>query len=195
VGRDDTSQITALLRQVRQGDRNAADKLLPLVYWELHRMAQHHFRGERGDHTLQPTALVNEAYQRLFGDGMVDWRDRHHFFAVASLHMRNLLVDHARALHAGKRNGDRIKLSLDEIEETVYRDDGDLLLLDLALSRFERLYPRESKVVELRFFCGFSEAEAAELLGVSLATLKRDWTFAKAWLFDQLGDQGLGAGD
>ncbi len=179
-------QITALLALVRGGDQQAAGQLLELVYPELRRLAQHYMGRERPAHTLQATALVHEAYLRIFGSEPIEWQDRAHFFAVAARNMRQILVDHARSREAERHGGGRVQVSLDAATEVALGPDYDLIALDEALARLEALDPRASRVVELRFFGGLTETEAAEVLGISLATLKRDWEFARAWLFGQL---------
>ena len=180
-------EITGLLAQLRSGHQEAASQLMDLVYPELRRLAQHYMQRERPNHTLQATALVHEAYLRIFGTEAIQWQNRAHFFAVAAQQMRRILVDHARRLGAEKREGGRIKLSLDDVPGLPAKHDEDLVALDEALKGLEKLDPRAGRVVELRFFGGLTEKEAAEVLGISVATLKRDWEFAKAWLFDQLG--------
>ena len=179
-------QITALLALVRGGDQQAAIQLLELVYPELRRLAQHYMDRERPGHTLQATALVHEAYLRIFGSEPIEWQDRAHFFAVAAKQMRQILVDHARAREAERRGGGRVRVSLDAVTEVSLGPDYDVIALDETLARLEALDVRASRVIELRFFGGLTEAEAAEVLGISPATLKRDWEFARAWLFGQL---------
>ena len=179
-------QITALLALVRAGDSQAAGQLLELVYPELRRLAQHYMDGERPGHTLQATALVHEAYLRIFGSAPIDCQDRAHFFAVAAKQMRHILVDHARAREAKRRGGTRVQVPLDAVTELALGPDCDLIALDEVLARLEALDPRASRMVELRFFGGLTEPEAAEVMGISPATLKRDWEFARAWLFNQL---------
>ena len=179
-------EITALLGQVRRGDPKAASQLIGLVYPELRRLAQHYMGRERPGHTLQATALVHEVYLRIFGSEPIEWQDRAHFFAVAAKQMRQILVDHARAREAARRGGPRVQVSLGAVTEVALQPDYDLIALDETLARLEALDPRASRMVELRFFGGLTEAEAAEALGISPATLKRDWEFARAWLFDQL---------
>ncbi len=180
-------EFTILLAEYHSGDQDAAQQLIAVVYQELRRLAQFYLQQERADHTLQATALVHEAYLRLFsGDGDFAWRDRAHFFAIAARQMRRVLVDYARQRQTDKRFGGTIKLSLEEITGKAVEQDEDLVALDEALHQLEVIAPRASQVVELRFFAGLLEKEAAEVLGISLATLKRDWDFAKAWLFSQL---------
>lgn len=178
--------FSALLTEYRSGDQDAGKQLAVVVYQELRRLAQYYLQRERPDHTLQATALVHEAYVRLFGDGECAWRDRAHFFNVAAQQMRRLLVDHARAAQADKRYGGKLKVSMEALTGVAEERDDDLITLDEALGRLEALYPRASQVVELRFFGGLTEKEAAEVLDISTATLKRDWDFAKAWLYRQM---------
>ena len=187
------TEFTALLYEWRQGNQKAAAQLVTLVYQDLRQMARHYLRQEGAGHTLQPTALVHEVYLRLFGEGDCEWRDRAHFFAVAAQQMRRILVDHARTLPVDKRHGHRAALSLEEAAGSAEVRREELIALDEALSRLEQLYPRASQMVELRFFCGMTEEETAKVLGISVATLKRDWTFARAWLLDQIS--GAGAQD
>jgi RNA polymerase sigma-70 factor (ECF subfamily) len=180
-------EFTVLLAQFRGGNKEAGDLMVSVVYQELRRLAQYYMGRERRDHTLQATALVHEAYIRLFGGEGCHWRDRHHFFAVAAAQMRRLLVDRARANKAGKRDGGLIQVPLEEVTGRTVNQDEDLMALDEALGRLKAVSPRASRMVELRFFGGLTEAEVAELLGISTATLRRDWDFAKAWLYRQIG--------
>lgn len=179
-------EFTALLDEYRAGDRTAGERLVAIVYQELRRLAQYYLRNERPGHTLQATALVHEAYLRLFGSEVCEWRNRAHFFAVAARQMRRLLVDHARAVNAEKRHGARIIVPLEEVTGKAPERDEDIVAMDEALTRLEQVSSRAGQVVELRFFGGLTETEAAETLGISTATLKRDWDFAKAWLYRQL---------
>ncbi len=179
-------QITDLLALVRAGDKQAARQLVELVYPELRRLAQHYMDQERTGHTLQATALVHEVYLRIFEAEPITWQDRAHFFAVAAKHMRQILVDHARSRQAEKRGGGRVQVTLSAVTEVALGPDYDVIALDEALARLESLDLRASRVVELRYFGGLTEPEAAEVLGISLATLKRDWEVARAWLFSQL---------
>jgi len=181
-----SNDFTALLIEYRNGNQEAGRQLVGVVYQELRRLAQYYLKQERPDHTLQATALVHETYMQLFGDGVCDWRDRAHFFNVAAQQMRHLLVDHARAARAEKRYGGKLKLSLEALTGVAEERDEDLIALDEALERLEALYPRASRAVELRFFGGLTEKETAEVLGISIATLKRDWDFARAWLYGQI---------
>jgi RNA polymerase sigma factor (TIGR02999 family) len=178
--------VTALLRDWRAGDEAALNRLVPLVERELHRIAGRLMRGERGGHSLQPTALVNEAYLRLFDVQHMDWHDRAHFLAMAARLMRRVLVDHARSKGYQKRGGDAVRVTFDELQIGGTTADVQLLALDKALTALGRLDERKAKVVELRFFAGLSVAETADVLGVSAETVMRDWKFAKAWLLQQL---------
>ena len=183
----DSHDITALLGRWRDGEPGAADQLISLVYGQLHRIAEREMRREQDGHTLQTTAVVQEAYLRLFQAEPVDCRDRGHFFAVAARQLRRVLVDHARHRDSEKRGGGVVKLSLWESDGGGVGIDERLLAVDQALARLEALDARAAKIVELRFFGGLSEAEAAESMGISVATPKRDWDFAKTWLTAQLG--------
>ena len=175
--------ITHLLVDLENGDKEALDKLLPLVYDELRRLADHYLRRERADHTLQATALVHEAYLRLVDQKEVRWQNRAHFFGVAAQMMRRILVDHARALHTTKRGSGGIKLALDDIIEMGNEQASDMVALDEALTALEAFDPQKSRIVELRFFGGLSIEETAEVLGMSTATVIRQWRMAKAWLY------------
>jgi RNA polymerase sigma factor (TIGR02999 family) len=186
VGQEHALALTTLLEGVRRGDRAALDELTVRVYPELRRIAAHYMRLERPEHTLQTTALINEAYLHLFGEDSPGWQNRAHFFAAVAREMRHILVDHARARNALKGPGHHRHLPLSDIQGLGITGDDDLLALDEALTRLERVEPRASRVVELRFFAGLGEREAADALEISISTLKRDWTFAKAWLFSQL---------
>jgi RNA polymerase sigma-70 factor (ECF subfamily) len=179
-------EVTQLLAQLRAGERDAESKLIPLVYAELRRLAAHYLRGERADHTLQPTALVHEAYIRLTGLHEVDWQSRSHFFATAATVMRRILVDHARAQNANKREGCRDAVSLEEAFVVSPARSAQVIALDDALDRLAKLDLRRSKIVELRFFGGLSEEETGEVLGISARTVKRDWRVAKAWLYNEV---------
>jgi RNA polymerase sigma-70 factor (ECF subfamily) len=175
--------------QLTDGDHDALDALLPLVYAELRRLAAGYLRRERHGHTLQPTALVHEAYLRMIDQTQVRWQNRAHFFGVAAQMMRRILVDHARSQQAEKRGGDVQKLSLDENIDVSGERASDLVALDEALQRLAEIDPTKSRVVELRFFGGLSVEETAEVLGVSAPTVKRQWRMAKAWLFGQVQKQ------
>ncbi len=190
-----SAEVTKLLRRWRSGDQAALDGLLPMVYDELRRLAHRSMRGERADVTLQPTALVAEAYLRLV-DMEVAWNDRVHFFAVAANLMRRILVDEARRRQAQKRGGVERPLSLEELsiqgfEAMEQGKDTDLVLLDQALTRLEELDSRKGKVIELRCFAGMTIEETAQVLGISHATVERDLKMAKAWLAkEMLADSG-----
>jgi RNA polymerase sigma factor (TIGR02999 family) len=174
--------VTALLLAWRDGDESALARLTPLVLDELRSLARQYMRRERADHTLQPTALVNEAYVRLVGARLVPWQDRHHFFGVTARLMRQVLVDFARARGAGKRGASDRRIELDSAVAIVSERREDLLSLDAALTALAEVDPRKAAVVELRFFGGLSIEEAADHLRVSTETVKRDWRLAKAWL-------------
>ena len=181
-----TGEITRLLGELRQGNRKAEEKLVPLVYKQLYRLAVHHMRQERADHTLQPTALVNEAYLHLAAQWGTNWRDRAHFFGVAARLMRQILVEHARAHRAEKRGGLLHKVSLDEALEFSLERSREMIALDDAIKALEQFGPRQSRVVELRFFGGLSVEETGEVLGTSARTVRRDWKLARAWLLGEL---------
>lgn len=182
--------MTAILHDWSAGDTGAAEKLMPVVYQELRRLAQHYLRGERADHTLQATALVHEAYLRLVDQNRVNWQNRAHFCAVAAQLMRRVLLQHARAHKAAKRGGGMQKLYLDETRELAHERAPDLVALDEALKSLASIHPRESEVVELKFFGGMEANEIAEVLKVSPKTVLRDWQFAKLWLCRELAATG-----
>jgi RNA polymerase sigma factor (TIGR02999 family) len=181
-----SSQVTELLVRWRDGDREALDSLLPLVYDELRRIARHYLQGERPGHTLQSTALVNEAYVRMVAQDFPQWQNRAHFFAVAAQLMRQILVDHARSHRASKRGGNVYKVSLDEAEEQPLATDVDIIALDDALKNLAEMDLQQSRVVELKFFAGLSIEDTAEVLNISPSTVKRDWITARAWLYREL---------
>ncbi len=183
---EEHGEVTQLLVEIRAGNREAEVKLIPLVYAELRRLAAHYLRGERPDHTLQPTALVHEAYLRLTKLREMDWQSRSHFFATAATVMRRILVDHARAQQADKREGFREAISLDEALIVSPARSSQLIALDDALDRLAKLDVRRSKIVELRFFGGLNEEETGAVLGISVRTVKRDWRVAKAWLYNEV---------
>jgi RNA polymerase sigma factor (TIGR02999 family) len=176
-----------------QGDKQALNELMPLVYEELRRLAKSYLRRERPDHTLQGTAVVHEAFLRLIDQNRVQWQNRAHFFGVAAQMIRHILVDHARAQLAGKRGGGAAKLSLDEAMAVPGGKDVDLLALDDALIRLAKMDEQQSRIVELRYFGGLTIEETAEVIGVSPATVKRDWVMAKAWLHRTLTSPAPGA--
>ena len=184
-----TPDITRLLRAWRDGDSAGLEKLAPWVYDELRRIARHHMRRELPGNTLQPTALVNEAYLRLMDAQKIDWRDRTHFFAVASRIMRRVLVDAARTRLADKRGGGAPRAVFDEAIDTAAERGVDLVALDDALDALEAVHPRKAQVVELRFFSGLVADEIAEVLGISTYTVTRDWTFARTWLKAELSER------
>lgn len=179
-------EITRLLTQLRRGQTEAATALVPLVYRELHRLAAAYMRRERPDRTLQPTALVNEVYMRLVQHRNIDWRNRAHFFGVAAGSMRRILVDHARAHRAQRRGGSSQKLELNESILFSEAQSDDLIALDEALNRLETWDPRQSRIVDMLFFGGLTQEEAAEVLGISVRTVKRDWSVARAWLYGEM---------
>ncbi|HEX8493895.1 MAG TPA: sigma-70 family RNA polymerase sigma factor [Pyrinomonadaceae bacterium] len=183
-----TQEVTQLLVKLSDGDRSALDELLPLVYGELRRLADRYLRRERPDHTLQATALVNEAYLRLV-DQNVPWQNRAHFFGVAAEMMRRILVDHARSHQAQKRGSGGVKLSLDEAINMSDERATDLIALDEALSALAEFDQQKSRIVELRFFAGLSIEETAKVLGIGTATVIRQWKMAKAWLYHQVSKE------
>jgi RNA polymerase sigma-70 factor (ECF subfamily) len=179
--------LTTLLENWRAGDQQAAERLMATVYDELRRLAAYYMRQERPDHTLQATALVHELYLKLFQSEPIEWQNRAHFFAVAAQALRRILVNHARDRQAQKRGGKQVRLSLTDVNGLATPAEHDLLEIEEALVKLEQLDPRAARVVELRFFAGLTEVEAAEALGISQATLKRDWSFGRAWLLRHLG--------
>lgn len=178
--------ITRILRAWSGGNREAVDDLMPLVYDELHKVAAQYLRKQRPDHTLQPTALVNEAYLKLVDISNVSWEDRAHFFAVASQTMRHVLVDHARGRNREKRGGGAQKVSLDEAMAFVDNNEVDVLMLDDAMRALAEIDEQQSRIVELRFFGGLTVEETALVLRISPATVKREWRIAKAWLHKRM---------
>jgi RNA polymerase sigma factor (TIGR02999 family) len=182
-----TGEVSALLAGAKAGDRACESRLFEVVYGELHRMAAAKLRHERANHTLQASALVHEAYVRLLGPAVEGWDNRRHFFKTASGIMRNILVDHARARRARKRDGALQRVELDfEPAATSDSDLDRMLMVDEALTKLATWDARQAKVVELRYFAGFDVVETAEILGVSEKTVKRDWSMARAWLQTQL---------
>jgi RNA polymerase sigma-70 factor, ECF subfamily len=178
--------VTELLLEWQRGDRDALERLTPLVYNELRRMAHRYIRRERNGHTLETTALVNEAYLRLINQRKMDWQSRTHFFAVVAEVMRHILIDHARRRHYAKRGGGGAasqQVSLAEADAMSEMRAAELIALDEALDKLLKLDPRKSRVVELRYFGGLSLEETAEVLGTSIMTVRRDWRAAKAWLY------------
>ena len=182
-------EVTRLLKDWRDGDSGALDQLMPIVYAELRAIAARYLRRERPDHTLQPTALVNEAYLRLIDQKHVDWQNRAHFVGVAAQMMRRILVDHAKSHHRAKRGGGALRVTLDEEIAVSEERATDLVELDEALTALEAFDERKSRVVEMKYFGGLSVEETAESLHVSAETVMRDWRLAKAWLLRELGQE------
>ena len=192
LGNDRTSNITQLLIAWGNGDQAALEALAPCIQQELHRLASHYMAGERRGHVLQATALVNEAYLRLVDWQHVEWNNRAHFFGVAAQMMRRVLVDFARSHRRVKRGGQALEVSLSEAADAAQTAQVDVIALDEALKRLEELDPRQSRVIELRFFGGLSLEETAEALRVSVGTVRRDWSLARAWLFRELSNRAAG---
>ncbi len=182
------NSITALLAELSAGNRDVEARLIPQVYGELRRLASHYMRFERGNHTLQPTALVNEAYTRLVQQPQIPWQSRAHFFATASHLMRHILVDHARTRRAGKRGGLQRQVTLDDALLPSTERTIDVLILDEALENLAQFDPRQARIVELHFFAGLTFAEIALVLKVTERTVKRDWSMARAWLKGELSN-------
>jgi RNA polymerase sigma factor (TIGR02999 family) len=182
---DQSGQVTELLQHWKQGDEQALQALIPLVYKELRRLAHYHLQSERADHTLQSTALVHEAYLRLLGGRPVDLQNRAHFVAVASRLMRQILVDYARERRAAKRDGG-CKVVFEYLDALPVNDDAELVALDDALNELTRIDERQGKIVEMKFFGGLSATEISEVLGLSRATVDRDWATARVWLHRQM---------
>jgi RNA polymerase sigma factor (TIGR02999 family) len=180
------NEVTRFLDAIEQGDSGAADRLLPLVYDELRKLATQRMKAESRDHTLQPTALVHEAYIRLIGNAESHWQSRGHFFAAAAVAMRRILIDHARAKQADKRGGDRQRVPLEAVEQVHLTAPDHLLLLDETLQSLSKHDPLGGKLVELRYFAGLSVEEAADAVGISTATAYRHWAFARAWMHSQI---------
>ena len=184
----DSQDVTALLTALSAGQTEALDELMPIIYENLRLIARRHLRQERADHTMSTTDLVHEAYLKLVNVEQVEWRDRAHFFAMASRAMRRILIDYARSRTRAKRGGQRKRVSLENAFEVAEESPEDLLALEDALQRLEALNERHCRVVEYRFFGGLSIKETAEALGVSVASVKRDWAVTRAWLNRELGD-------
>jgi RNA polymerase sigma factor (TIGR02999 family) len=180
------SQVTELLVRFREGDREAEAQLIPLVYAELHRLALLCLHRERGDHTLQPTALVHEAFLRLTNNGQPQWQNRAHFFGVAARLMRQILVDYARRHHTRKRGGELEKLPLDAVLAFTSEKSTELIMLDQALERLSEFDERQARIVEMKFFGGLSMEEIAGVLDISTKTANRDWSMARAWLHQEI---------
>lgn len=185
--KQNTQHITALLHEWKQGKKDAFDELFPFVYDELRRRASAYLRNERKGHTLQTTALVNEAYMKLVDKAEIEYEDRNHFFAIAASAMRRILVDHSRTRKRDKRGGKNENLPLDEARFVSTNEKSvDLVALDEALNELAEFDERQAKVVELKYFCGMTNDETAEVLGISNVTVRRDWNMAKAWLHQQI---------
>ena len=180
------SEVTQLLREWSGGRQEARDELLGLVYEPLRAIASRHLYREREGHTLQPTALVNELYLKLVGQRSVAWNDRAHFYAVAAQVMRRILVDHARRKKSDKRGGDMIPVTIGAALDLAATESFDVVALDVALETLEKIFPQQARIVELRFYAGLTIEETASVLGVSPATISRDWTMARAWLRREL---------
>jgi len=190
MGHESPSRVTELLIGWRGGDRKALDSLVPLVYKELRRLAHFQLRDERQGHTLQSAALVNEAYVRLVGLETPQWESRTHFFAIAAQLMRQILVDYARRHGSAKRGGSVCKLSLDDVMVASQRKALDVVAVDDALQELARIDPRQSRIVELRFFGGLTLEEISAALDIGPATVQRDWTSARAWLYREMSGKG-----
>jgi len=182
-------EVTSLLAAWGKGDQNALNELMPLVYNELHRMARRAWIGQNHANTLQPTALLNEAYLKLAGAENASYQNRCHFFAVASTAMRQILVNHAKSRLAGKRGNGQIKLSIDDVQVAVSQEAAEVVALHEALERLEAVDARKSRVVEMRYFGGLSIEETAEALGVSVITVNRDWRLARTWLMREMNSE------
>jgi RNA polymerase sigma-70 factor (ECF subfamily) len=181
-----TMQITQLLTRWGKGDRSALDELTPLVYGELRRLAHRHMSGERPDHTLQTTSLVNEAYVKLADRTHPNWSNRAHFFAVAARAMRQILVNYALSYKAQRRGGGAARVELDETALVAAAQSNEVIELNEALKRLNEVEPRKAQIVELKYFGGLTQDEIAEVLKISAVTVRREWRFAKAWLYQQL---------
>jgi RNA polymerase sigma-70 factor (ECF subfamily) len=179
-------EITQMLLAWGNGEEKALERLMPLVYDELRRIARNFMRRQSPGHTLQTTALVNEAYLRLIDSSRVNWQDRTHFFAISAQLMRRILVDFARRKNSLKRGGELVHITLHDEAEIHVKDQTDLVALDEELTRLAKLSPRQSQIVELRYFAGFTEDQIAETLKISSRTVRRDWTLARAWLYREL---------
>jgi RNA polymerase sigma factor (TIGR02999 family) len=179
-------EITQLLIAWNQGDQSARDELMPLIYQELRRLARGYLRRERPNHTLQPTALVHEAFLRLVDQDRVNWQNRAHFFGIAARLMRQILINHAEARMAAKRGGSAERVSLSQVDKVAEGQEVDLIALDEALRNLENIDPLQSRIVELRYFSGLTIEEIAEVMNISTATVKREWSTARAWLRREL---------
>jgi RNA polymerase sigma factor (TIGR02999 family) len=183
------SDVTVLLERMRSGEKGALDRLLPLVYNELRRLAGHYMRDERQAHTLQPTALVHEAFLKLAGQDRANWQNRAQFMGIAGQLMRRILVDHARKRHAARRAGSMVTLDEQAARQCAsMASPEEILAIDLTLDKLEKIDPQQGKLVELRYFAGLSAEETAEAMGLPLRTVEREWTMAKAWLRAELAE-------
>ena len=189
---DNTGEVTRHLKAWTGGDEDALNRMMPLVYQELHKRARRVWRGQDPDHTLQPTALIHEAYVKLAGAGM-EFQDRNHFYAVAAVAMRQILVNHARSNMAGKRGGGQVKVSLDDVPASVQKESEEVLVVHESLERLEKLDPRKCRVVEFIYFGGFGMDETGAALGISPRTVNREWTAARAWMAKDIGFRQPGA--
>lgn len=186
MSKEGSPQITKLLLQWREGKTEALDELVPLVHDELRRIARNFMRRQNPGHTLQTTALVNEAFIRLVDSNRVNWQDRNHFFAISAQLMRRVLVDVARRKNSLKRGGERVQVTLDDKLNVSDEKETDIIALDEAMSLLAELNPRQSQIVELRYFGGLTEEQIADTLEISSRTVRRDWNLARAWLFREL---------
>jgi RNA polymerase sigma-70 factor, ECF subfamily len=186
---DSQPELTQLLLDWSTGNKDALERLMPLVYDELHRLAQRYMRRERIEHTLQTSALLNEAYLRLIDQKRVSWQNRAHFFAIAAGMMRRILVDHSRRRAYAKRGGEQQRIDLDEVAVVADSKASDVLALDEALKRLEAVDEQQSRIVDLRFFGGLTIEETAEVLGISHSTVEREWSMARAWLRREMNQQ------
>ncbi len=187
----DSDNVTRLLLEWGDGNQQALEALVPLIYKELRNLAHNFLYRERPGHTLQTTALVHEAYLKLIDQNDARWQNRAHFFAIAAQAMRRILIDSARKHAAAKRGGPQEELSLDEVADIALEPDGNLLKLDEALNQLAKIDPRQSRIVELRYFGGLTIEETAEVISVSPATVKREWMMARAWLHQEISESGL----
>lgn len=186
----DSKPVTQLLIDLGNGNDGALNQILPQIYNELRRLAGYYMSRERPNHTLQPTALLHEAYLRLIDQRRVDWKNRAQFFGLAASMMRRVLVNHARDRAAGKRGGDAVKVTLSIAAGVFEQPDVDAIAIDEALEKLAQLDPRKSRIIEFKFFTGLTTQEIAEVLDISTATVEREWNFARAWLYNALKEQG-----
>jgi RNA polymerase sigma-70 factor (ECF subfamily) len=184
-----SQEITRLLREWKNGDESAIDQLFPIVYNDLRQQARNYLRSERPDHTLQPTALVHEAYLRMLKLGQTEWENRAHFYAISAIMMRRILVDHARQLAAEKRGGGMQRVTLSNLQAPIEQKAIDLLELNDALNRLSEIEERKARIVEMIYFGGLSQKEIADILDITEKTVQRDWKFAKLWLFREMKER------